>query len=405
MPHFSSLDTADVKGKTVLVRADLNVPMETDAQGIAHVSDTTRIDRLIPTIQELTQKGAKVVLLSHFGRPKNRDAKDSLTQILPALNHAFGQNVAFAEDCIGEAAEYGVQGMSEGGILLLENLRYHAEEEKNDLAFAKKLAKLGDVYVNDAFSASHRAHASIEALAGLLPAYAGRLMQAELDALNAALESPQKPVVALVGGSKISTKLDLLYNLVEKVDVLVLGGGMANTFLAAQGVSVGASLCENDMLEQARSISSKAKTKGCTILLPVDAVVADDIKSTATKTVDIHAIAANDKMFDIGEASIAAINAALGSAKTVLWNGPLGVFEFPAFAHGTNAVAAKVAELTKAGALISVAGGGDTVAALNKAGVEADLTYVSSAGGAFLEWLEGKVLPGVAALESHARAA
>ncbi|MCG5241608.1 phosphoglycerate kinase [Azospirillum doebereinerae] len=394
---FNTLDDLNVAGKTVLVRADLNVPMQDGA-----VSDTTRIDRLAPTLTELARKGAKVVVLSHFGRPKaGPDAANSLRHVLPALSKAVGQDVAFAGTCVGEAAKAVIAGVSQGDVVLLENTRFHAGEEKNDPAFASQLAELGDLYVNDAFSAAHRAHASTEGVARRLPSAAGRLMQQELEALAKALETPERPVCAVVGGAKISTKLDLLGNLVARVDMLALGGGMANTFLFAQGAELGASLCERDMADQARAIMDKAKACGCEILLPVDFVVATEFKSGAEdRVVAVNAVGPEEMALDIGPATVALLAQKIGTAKTVVWNGPLGAFEITPFDVGTNAVAAEVAKRTQAGALLSVAGGGDTVAALADAGVEDKFTYVSAAGGAFLEWLEGKDLPGVAALKT-----
>jgi phosphoglycerate kinase len=396
MSDFNTIDDFDVQGKTVLVRADLNVPMQD-----GKVSDTTRIDRLAPTLTELSKKGAKVVILSHFGRPKGGpDAKNSLRQVLDALSKAVGQPVAFAEDCVGQPAKDAIAGIAPGGMVLLENTRFHAEEEKNDPDFARQIAELGDLYVNDAFSAAHRAHASTEGVARLLPAAAGRLMQAELEALTKALEKPERPVAAVVGGAKISTKLDLLGNLVRKVDMLVLGGGMANTFLFAQGTDVGASLCERDMADQARAIMDTAKASGCEILLPKDFIVAKEFKAGAAhRDVAADAIGADEMALDVGPATIELVGLKLQGAKTVVWNGPLGAFEIQPFDAGTNAVAGLVAERTGEGRLLSVAGGGDTVAALAHAGVEEKFTYVSAAGGAFLEWLEGKDLPGVAALK------
>ncbi len=395
MPAFKSLAQADVAGKRVLLRADLNVPMK-DGQ----VTDATRIERLIPSIKALTAKNAKVVVLSHFDRPKGKRVPSmSLAPLAPVLGKLLGQDVAFADDCIGDAAKKVVDALKPGQVALLENLRYHAGEEANDPAFIKDLAALGDAYVNDAFSAAHRAHASTEGLAHVLPAYAGLQMQAELEALTAALEQPKKPVMAIVGGAKISTKLDVLNHLTGKVDMLVIGGGMANTFLNAQGIDVGKSLCERDLAETAREILKNAKAKGCEILLPTDAVVADAFKAGAESAVcDIKAVPADRMILDIGPASVKALEAKLATCKTLLWNGPLGAFEIQPFDKATMAIAHKAAELTKAGKLIAVAGGGDTVAALNAAGVAQQLTYVSTAGGAFLEWMEGKELPGVKAL-------
>jgi phosphoglycerate kinase len=353
----------------------------------------------------LAQKGARVVVVSHFGRPKGRDAALSLRPIAAALGKALGgRAVTFAEDCIGPAAEDAVATLKDGDVLVLENLRFHKGEEANDAAFAAALAKLGDLYVNDAFSAAHRAHASTEALAKLLPAAAGRLMQEELEHWGQALEAPKRPVVAIVGGAKISTKLDLLGNLVKKVNALVIGGGMANTFLNARGVEVGKSLCERDMATTARAIEATAKGAGCTILLPEDAVVASALKpGVETRVVPVASTPTDMMILDVGPATVARVNAELERAKTLVWNGPLGAFETAPFDQGTNAVARHAAKLTKGGKLLSVAGGGDTVAALAHAGVGEDFSYVSTAGGAFLEWLEGKTLPGVAALAAKGR--
>ncbi len=395
MAAFRRLDDLDAAGKTVLVRVDLNVPMR---DGV--VTDATRIDRVLPTIRELADAGAKVVLMSHFGRPKGQVvAEMSLKPVAAALAERLGQDVSFANDCIGDAAKAVVDGLDGGQVAMLENLRFHAAEEKNDAGFAGELAALGDLYVNDAFSCAHRAHASTEALARLRPAAAGRLMQAELDALGAALEAPERPVAAIVGGAKVSTKLDLLGNLVGKVDQLIIGGGMANTFLHAQGKDVGSSLCEHDLADTAREIIAKAAASGCEIVLPVDIVVAAEFKAgAATETLDEIAVPDGKMILDVGPASIADLTARLGNCRTLLWNGPLGAFEIPPFNQGTDAVALAAADLTDAGGLTTVAGGGDTVAALNGAGVTARFTYVSTAGGAFLEWLEGKALPGVQAL-------
>jgi phosphoglycerate kinase len=392
-----TLDGADLKGKRVLVRVDLNVPMEN-----GRVADRTRLERVIPTIQEIADKGGKVVLLSHFGRPKGRDVKQSLKPIAAALSDVLGRPVAFAEDCIGEAAAKAVEAMKEGDILLLENTRFHAGEEKNDSGFAKALATLGDVYVNDAFSAAHRAHASTEGLAHVLPAYAGRAMQAELDALAKGLEAPARPLVAVVGGAKVSTKIDLLENLVARVDALVIGGGMANTFLQAIDIGVGRSLAERDLGATARRIMDKARETNCAIILPVDAVVAGELKANAPHhTYGIDAIPSDGMILDIGAQSVDRVNAAINDAATLVWNGPLGAFEHVPFDQGTVAAARHAAARTRQGKLVSVAGGGDTVAALNHAGVAGEFTYVSTAGGAFLEWLEGKPLPGVEALRKR----
>ncbi len=395
MPAFKTLDGVPVRGKRVVVRCDFNVPM---ADGV--VTDTTRIDRGSQTIRELAHKGARVIVISHFGRPKGqRVASMSLAPLVAPLAKALGQPVAFADDCVGPAVEMAVAALADGDVLLLENVRFHPGEEKNDLGLAQALAGLGHLYVNDAFSAAHRAHASTEAIAHLLPAYAGRLMQGELEALGKALEHPARPVVAIVGGAKVSTKLDLLSNLIEKVDVLVIGGGMANTFLFAQGKAIGKSLAEKDMAETARAIMAKAETLGHRIVLPSDGVVAAVFAANPlTHVVSVDAVPDDQMILDAGPASVAAIVAVLQTAKTLLWNGPLGAFELPPFDAATNAVAGEAARLTKAGSLVTVAGGGDTVGALSHAGVADDFTYISTAGGAFLEWLEGKTLPGIAAL-------
>ena len=396
MPQFNTLDDLDLKGKRVLLRADLNVPMQD-----GRVTDATRIERLAPTIEALIARGAKVVVLSHFGRPKGKpDPAFSLRPLVQPLSQAIGgRPVAFADDCVGPAAQRVVDALKPGDVALLENLRFHAEEEKNDPGFAKQLAALGDVYVNDAFSAAHRAHASTEAIAHLLPSAAGKLMQAELEALSAALETPQRPVAAIVGGAKVSTKLDLLNFMLEKVDVLVIGGAMANTLLFAQGVDVGKSLCERDMADTARAILDKARQGGRTLMLPVDVVVAREFKANApTETVGVDRIPADAMALDVGPQTVAAIEQRLAECRTLVWNGPLGAFETPPFDRGTTEVAHRVADLTASGKLLSVAGGGDTVSALSHAGVAEKMTYVSTAGGAFLEWLEGRELPGVAAL-------
>ncbi|PYE33536.1 phosphoglycerate kinase [Rhizobium sp. PP-F2F-G38] len=390
---FKTLDDlSDIAGKRVLVRVDLNVPTKD-----GKVTDATRIERVVPTIRELSEKRAKVILLAHFGRPKGEPVEEmSLKPIADAVEDIIDQRVHFAADCIGEAAATAVAGLENGDILLLENTRFHKGEEKNDAAFTKALAANGDIYINDAFSAAHRAHASTEGLAHLLPAYAGRTMQAELEALEAGLGNPKRPVVAIVGGAKVSTKIDLLTNLVKKVDALVIGGGMANTFLAAQGIDVGKSLCEHDLAETARSILAEAETSGCAIVLPVDGVIAREFKAgAANEVVDIKAIPADAMVLDVGAKSIAAVNDWVSKAETLVWNGPLGAFEIAPFDKATVAVAKHAASRTKSGALVSVAGGGDTVSAMNHAGVSDDLTYVSTAGGAFLEWMEGKPLPGV----------
>ena len=394
---FKTLDDLDLNGKRVLLRGDLNVPV---ADG--KVTDATRIERLAPTIAELCDKGAKVVVMSHFGRPKGKVVPEmSLEPVAAALSAALGgKKVIFAPDCVGPAAKKVVDGLENGGVALLENLRFHPGEEANDAGFAGELAKLGDAYVNDAFSAAHRAHASTEAIARLLPAAAGRAMQAELEALSSALEQPTHPVIALVGGAKVSSKLDVLGNLVSRVDAIIIGGGMANTFLHARGVEVGASLCEHDLADTVREIEAKAKAAGCEILLPVDGVVAAKFEAgAASQTVAIDSVPSDMMILDVGPDSVAELNARLAACRTLLWNGPLGAFEVPPFDAGTVAVAREAGRLTGAGNMISVAGGGDTVAALNHAGVADQFSYVSTAGGAFLEWLEGKTLPGVAALE------
>lgn len=393
---FRTLDDADVKSKRVLVRVDLNVPV---ADG--KVTDSTRIERVKPTIMELRRKDAKVILLAHFGRPKGQVVPEfSLRQIVKTTEDVLGCPVTFAEDCIGEKAKTVIDSMNDGDIVLLENTRFHAGEEKNDPEFVKALAANGDIYVNDAFSAAHRAHASTEGLAHVLPSYAGRSMQMELEALEKGLGHPAHPVIAIVGGAKVSTKIDLLNNLVEKVDALIIGGGMANTFLAAQGLSVGKSLCEHELGETARTIMTKAKAENCTIILPVDAVVATRFEANASNhRYGIEAIPVDGMILDIGENSIERINGAIDDAETIVWNGPLGAFEMHPFDQGTVAVAKRVAERTKQKKLVSIAGGGDTVSALNHASVAQDFTYISTAGGAFLEWMEGKPLPGVIALE------
>ena len=389
---FRTLDQADVNDKRVLLRVDLNVPMEN-----GKVADATRIERVAPTIAEIADKGGKVILLAHFGRPKGFDPKDSLKPVAAEVAKVLRRPVAFADDAVGEKAEAAVKAMKPGDILCLENTRFHKEEEKNEPGFVQKLAALGDIFVNDAFSAAHRAHASTEGLARKLPAFAGRTMQAELEALAKALEAPQKPVAAIVGGAKISTKLDLLGNLVRKVDVLIIGGAMANTFLAAQGKPVGKSLCEHDLIPTARDILAKAG--GCEIVLPVDVVVAKEFKAhSPSRVVDVDRVASDDMILDIGPRSVEHVVSVLARTKTLVWNGPFGAFELEPFDNGTIEVAEAAAELTEAGKLVSVAGGGDTVAALNAAGVTGRFSYVSTAGGAFLEWLEGKSLPGVEAL-------
>jgi phosphoglycerate kinase len=394
---FRTLDDVDVKGKRVLLRVDLNVPME---QG--RVTDATRLERVAPTIIEISDMGGKVILLAHFGRPKGREPKDSLRPVAAALAEVIGRPVAFADDCMGEAAQKAVADMKDGDILCLENTRFHKEEENNDPAFVAELARLGDIWVNDAFSAAHRAHASTEGLGHKLPAYAGRTMQAELDALGKALEAPTKPVIAIIGGAKVSTKIDLLENLVSKVDALVIGGGMANTFLYAQGVGIGKSLAEKDLAATALRIFEKAEAANCAIILPVDAVVAFHFAAhSPSHAYGLDAIPPDGMILDVGPQSIERIHAAIDDAATLVWNGPLGAFEMPPFDRGTVLAARHAAARTREGKLISVAGGGDTVAALNQAGVAGDFTYVSTAGGAFLEWMEGKPLPGVEVLKTR----
>ena len=390
---WKTLDDMDLDGKVVLTRVDINVPIEN-----GRVTDATRITRIAPTIDTILDKGGKPLLIAHFGRPKGKVVDEmSLRPVVPELEKALGRKVTFIETLDG--AENLTDEARAADILLLENIRFHPGEEANDADFARRLAGLGDIYCNDAFSAAHRAHASTEGLAHHLPSCAGRLMQAELEALEAALGTPERPVVAVVGGAKVSTKLDLLGNLVERVDQLVIGGGMANTFLAAQGLSVGQSLCEHDMAETARRIMTKAGASGCEILLPADVVVAREFAEGAEhEVVPAHACPEDAMILDAGPQSVARITTAFDAAKTLIWNGPLGAFEIAPFDTATNAAAQHAAALSRAGDLVSVAGGGDTVAALNKAGAAQDFTYISTAGGAFLEWMEGKVLPGVAAL-------
>ena len=396
MAGFKTLDDLnDVAGKRVLVRVDLNVPMKD-----GKVTDATRIERVAPTIAELSDKGAKVILLAHFGRPKGEpDPESSLRPVAHAVEAVLDRRVHFASDCVGETVKNAVAEMTDGDILLLENTRFHAGEEKNDPDLTRALAENGDIYVNDAFSAAHRAHASTEGLAHLLPAYAGRTMQAELEALEKGLGNPKRPVLAIVGGAKVSTKIDLLTNLVKKVDGLVIGGGMANTFLAARGTAVGKSLCEHDLADTAKQIMIDAAGAGCAIILPVDAVVAREFKAGAeNETVDVSAVPEDAMILDVGPTSVDKVKEWLDRAATLVWNGPLGAFEIEPFDRATVAAARHAAGRTREGLLVSVAGGGDTVAALNHAGVVDDFTYVSTAGGAFLEWMEGKELPGVAAL-------
>ncbi len=392
---LKTLENLDIANKRVLVRVDFNVPMRD-----GKITDTTRIDRALETLNELAEKGAKVVILSHFGRPKGQvEPSMSLKPVAEGLAQISGKPVAFAPDCIGDAAASVIDAAPFGGFVVLENLRFHAGEEKNDPAFAKALAANGDAFVSDAFSVAHRAHASTEGVTHFLPSAAGRLMQAEIEALSEALETPQHPVIAVVGGAKVSSKMAVLGHLAQKVDQIVIGGGMANTFLYANGVDIGTSLCEKDMADQARAIVEVAANAKCEIVLPKDAVVADAFAEGArSETVALSDVPGDMMILDIGPESIRDLQTRLKAAKTVLWNGPLGAFEVKPFDAGTNAVARTVAELTQAGGLLSVAGGGDTVSALANAGAEAGFSYVSAAGGAFLEYIEGKTLPGVAAI-------
>src|SRR6187455_654765 len=396
---FKTLDDlpADLTGKRVLVRVDLNVPMQDGA-----ITDNTRLRAAVPTIAELSDKGAIVLLLSHFGRPKGESRPDmSTAQLVRPLAELTGRSVRFVEDCQGPQAEHGIMTMLPKNIGILENTRFHAGEEKNDPELAKGMAALGDYYVNDAFSVSHRAHASTEGIAHLLPSYAGRAMEAELTALEKALGNPEHPVAAVVGGAKVSTKLAVLGHLVSKVDHLIIGGGMANTFLAARGINVGKSLYEKDLLGEAESIFERADAASCTIHLPYDVVVAKEFAPNppSVRTCNVHEVAADEMILDVGPAAVEALADALKTCRTLVWNGPLGAFETPPFDEATVALAKTAAALTQDGSLVSVAGGGDTVAALNHAGVAGDFTFVSTAGGAFLEWMEGRILPGVAALQ------
>ena len=392
---WKTIDDVALAGKVVLTRVDINVPMEGDV-----VTDTTRIDKIKPTVEDIIARGGKVVLLAHFDRPKGKVvASMSLGRLRSAVAACLGRKVVFGADCVGPVAAAAIEAAAPGEVVLLENTRFHPGEESNDPAFAAELAALGDIFVNDAFSAAHRAHASTEALARLLPAAAGRLMEAELKALEAALGNPARPVVAVVGGAKVSTKLELLGNLVTKVDHLVIGGGMANTFLVAQGFEVGKSLAERDMAPTALDILAKAKAAGCKIHLPVDVVVAAAFKAGApNKVVAAGACPADQMILDAGPKTVAELTKVFEACKTLIWNGPLGAFEIAPFDAATTAAARVAAGLTRAGKLVSVAGGGDTVSALNHAGVAGDFTFISTAGGAFLEWMEGKELPGVAAL-------
>jgi len=396
---IKTLDGFDVAGKRVLVRADLNVPVEAGA-----VADATRIERVLPTIDALRKRGARVVLMSHFGRPKGeRSPETSLKPVAVKLKELLSADVLFLDDCVGPNVEAGIAAINDGDVALLENLRYHAGETKNDIGFAKQLAALGDIYVDDAFSCSHRAHASVEAIARLMPAYAGMAMMAEINALSAALEDPKRPVMAVVGGAKVSTKIEVLTNLAQRMDMIVVGGGMANTFLFADGIDVGKSLCEPDFVTTVKEITEKAKASGCEIVLPVDVVVADSLADGVKSSVcGVDDIPADAMALDQGPKSVAMLKDKLAGAKTILWNGPLGAFEIAPFGEATYALAHEAGEQSKAGTLISVAGGGDTVRALNMAGVAEDFTYISTAGGAFLEWLAGKKLPGIAVLAGPA---
>lgn len=394
MASIRSMDQADVRDRRVLVRVDLNVPMQN-----GKVSDATRIERVAPTLARLAERGAKVIALSHFGRPRGRDAALSLRPLIDDLARAVGRPIAFAEDCIGPVAADAVAALAPGGIVLLENLRFHAGEEKNDPEFVAELARLGDLFVSDAFSAAHRAHASTAGIAAVLPAYAGPLMAEELTALGRAVDQPDRPVAALVGGAKVSSKLKVLTNLVAKVDKLIIGGGMANTFLFAQGYPVGSSLCEKDLAETARGVLAAAAEKGCEILLPVDVVVASKFEAGAPASISaLDAVADGQMILDVGPATVDLLKTKLAECRTLVWNGPLGAFEIAPFDRGTVAVGHAAAELSRAGRLVTVAGGGDTVAALNQADIADDFTYVSTAGGAFLEYLEGIDLPGIVAL-------
>jgi phosphoglycerate kinase len=397
MAAYRTLDDVDVAGKTVLMRVDFNVPMKDGA-----VTDATRIDRALPTIQELSKKGAKVLLLSHYGRPKGKvDPALTLAPVAKALGDRLGGPVDFAEDCIGDAVRNVVKNMLDGDVALLENTRFHPGEEKNDPDFAAALAKNADIYVNDAFSAAHRAHASTEAVAHLLPSAAGRAMERELDYLKAALSEPVRPLMAVVGGAKVSSKIELLLNLVGKADILAVGGAMANTFLFAQGKSVGKSLCEPDLADTAREIMAQAQAKNCELVLPIDVVVAKEFKEDADREVaGVDAVKADDMILDLGPETVDLIAEKIEAAKTLVWNGPLGAFETRPFDTATVEAARFAARRVKEAGLVAVAGGGDTVAALNHAQAAKDFTYISTAGGAFLEWLEGKTLPGVAALEA-----
>ncbi|MDB5708964.1 MAG: phosphoglycerate kinase [Sphingomonas bacterium] len=393
---FKTLDDiGDVRGKRILVREDLNVPMADGA-----VTDDTRFRSTLPTVTELADKGAIVLILAHFGRPKGqRNPEMSLALVTRPYSEVLGRSVQFIDDCQGDEAAAAIATLQPGDVAILENTRFHAGEEKNDPELVAAMAKLGDAYVNDAFSAAHRAHASTEGLAHALPAYAGRAMEAELTALDKALGNPEHPVAAVVGGAKVSTKLDVLQHLVAQVDHLIIGGGMANTFLAARGVHVGKSLCEHDLTATADAIFDAAERANCTIHLPYDVVVAKEFRANPPiRTVNVHEVAADEMILDVGPAAVEALADVLKNCRTLVWNGPLGAFETPPFDTATVALARTAAALTRDGSLVSVAGGGDTVAALNQAGAAGDFTFVSTAGGAFLEWMEGKELPGVAAL-------
>jgi len=394
---FRTIDSLDCRGKRVLLRADLNVPLRE-----GRITDLTRLERLTPTIRELADKGARVIVVSHFDRPKGRRVPEmSLAPVRQALAEILGHPVHFAPDCIGPEAEAAAAALADGEVLVLENTRYHEGEEANDPEMARQLARLADIYVNDAFSAAHRAHASTEGVARHLPAHAGRLMQAELDALTLALEHPERPVGAIVGGAKISTKLDLLGNIIGRVDVLIIGGAMANTFLAAKGVDVGRSLQEPAMHDTARAIIARAEARGCEILLPVDVVTAAEFRDNPpTRVVPVGEVAPDQMILDCGPQTVTMLAERIGTLRTLVWNGPMGAFETPPFDAGTTELARVVAARTRAGGLRSVAGGGDTVSALRHAGVAGEFSYVSTAGGAFLEWLEGKTLPGIQALIS-----
>jgi len=395
---IKTLDGLDVKGRRVLVRADLNVPVEN-----GQVADATRISRVLPTINKLRKGGAKVIVLSHLGRPKGeRSPETSLKPVATKLEELLGAKVLFLDDCVGPVVEAGLTQLRDGDVALLENLRYHKGETANDIGFAKQLAALGDIYVDDAFSSAHRAHASVEAIAHLMPSYAGLLMMAEIDAVGRAIEDPKRPVMAIVGGAKVSTKIDVLANLATCMDVVVVGGGMANTFLHAQGVNVGNSLCEPDFVDTVKEVAAKAKASGCEIVLPVDEVIAKELApGVETRVCDVNAIPFDMMVLDQGPKSIERLKEKLREMKTLLWNGPLGAFEIEPFGKGTLALAREAGRLSREGKLISVAGGGDTIRALNMAGVAQDFTYVSTAGGAFLEWLAGRQLPAVAALASR----